>query len=75
MVKVTDAAGAKGRSFDDLLPCFRRSETIESGDPALRGRTGPLRPRQASSANPVGGGLEAARQSGVPDDERHRRRP
>jgi choline dehydrogenase len=38
--------GAKGWSFDDLLPYFKRSETVPHGDPAIRGIDGPLRVRR-----------------------------
>jgi choline dehydrogenase len=34
--------GARGWSFDDLLPYFKRSETAPHGDPTLRGENGPL---------------------------------
>jgi len=32
--------GAKGWTFDDLLPYFKRSETAAHGDPAVRGARG-----------------------------------
>ncbi|WP_033340922.1 GMC family oxidoreductase [Catenuloplanes japonicus] len=37
------AEGATGWGFDDLLPFFRRSETTEGRDAALRGTAGPMR--------------------------------
>src|SRR4051812_38273105 len=36
-----DRFGAKGWTFDDLLPYFKRSETVVHGDPAVRGVDGP----------------------------------
>ena len=46
-------AGAKGWSFDDLLPYFRRSETAAHGDPALRGVAGPIVVAPADRPNEV----------------------
>jgi choline dehydrogenase len=37
-----DQFGAKGWTFDDLLPYFKRSETALHGDPAVRGMNGPV---------------------------------
>lgn len=37
------AGGAPGWRFADLLPYFRRSESADSRDPALRGTCGPVR--------------------------------
>lgn len=57
--------GAKNWGFDDLLPYFKRSETVIGGDPALRGDNGPMRvgpidPLQAV----IAAGLDAAAQCG-----------
>ena len=37
------AGGAAGWGYEDLLPYFKRSETAEGRDPALRGTSGPVR--------------------------------
>jgi choline dehydrogenase len=37
------AGGAAGWGYEDLLPCFKRSEHAEGRDPALRGTGGPVR--------------------------------
>src|SRR3954452_3158760 len=37
------ASGATGWSYEDLLPCFKRSETAPERDPQFRGMHGPLR--------------------------------
>ena len=36
------AMGCTGWSFADVLPCFKRAETYLPGDPAWRGKSGPL---------------------------------
>jgi choline dehydrogenase len=48
-----DRFGAKGWTFDDLLPYFKRSETVVHGDPAVRGLDGPLVLGRADPINPV----------------------
>ena len=35
-------SGARGWSYDDVLPHFRRTERYAQGDPRYRGKTGPL---------------------------------
>ncbi|MFH8986944.1 GMC family oxidoreductase [Streptomyces sp. NPDC017940] len=46
------AAGCEGWGFDDLLPCFRRLESVPSGrNGGLRGESGPLRPSPAADAD------------------------
>ena len=45
--------GAKGWTFDDLLPYFKRSETAAHGDFAVRGTGGPLLVAPASPINEV----------------------
>ncbi len=58
-------AGAKGWGFDDLLPYFKRSESAQGRDPALRGTGGPLTVGPASPPNPVVVAcLEAAAEQG-----------
>jgi choline dehydrogenase len=59
------AAGAKGWAFDDLLPYFKRSETAQSRDPALRGTDGPMVVAPAEPINELQAAcLSAAVQSG-----------
>jgi len=59
--------GADGWGFDDLLPFFRRSETANGHDPALRGTTGPLVVGPANPPNPVlVACLNAAVEAGFP---------
>lgn len=46
------AAGCTGWGFDDLLPYFRRMESVPSGrNGGLRGESGPLRPAPAGEAD------------------------
>jgi choline dehydrogenase len=45
--------GAPGWGFDDLLPYFKRSETTQGRDPAVRGMSGPLSVAPPSEPNPV----------------------
>lgn len=53
--------------YEALLPYFQRSESVPGGDPAVRGRTGPLRPAPSSSPNPVSQVfMDAAREAGYP---------
>jgi choline dehydrogenase len=62
-----DKTGAKGWSFDDLLPYFKRSESALHGDPAIRGHDGPLVVSPADPPNPVlAACLNAARERGFP---------
>jgi choline dehydrogenase len=57
--------GATGWGFDDLLPYFRRSETTEGRDPAIRGTTGPLLVGPTLHPSPaVVGALAAAAEAG-----------
>ena len=57
--------GAKSWGYDDLLRYFKRSETAVGGDPAVRGRTGPMRITEMSPLHPViAAGLVAAVQCG-----------
>jgi choline dehydrogenase len=62
-----DQFGAKGWSFDDLLPYFKRSETATHGDPRVRGVDGPLIVGPACPVNEVlVACLTAAVQTGHP---------
>lgn len=55
----------EGWRFDDLLPYFMRSEASRGGDPALRGKNGPLRVGPASPVNPLlAAALDAAVECG-----------
>lgn len=61
------AGGAPGWGYEDLLPCFRRSERAADRDPRYRGTAGPMRPRPATSVHPVALALaEALEQLGYP---------
>ncbi|OBH53632.1 GMC family oxidoreductase [Mycobacterium sp. E2479] len=56
-----------GWQFDDLLPHFKASENARDGDPALRGKEGPLHVAPVESPNEVlAAGLRAASQRGHP---------
>ncbi|MEV6281473.1 GMC family oxidoreductase N-terminal domain-containing protein [Kribbella sp. NPDC051770] len=46
-------AGAKSWGFTDLLPYFKRSETVIGRDPELRGQSGPVVVGPADPPNPV----------------------
>jgi choline dehydrogenase len=53
--------------FDDLLPHFKASENARYGDPALRGKEGPLQVAPVESPNEVlAAGLRAALERGHP---------
>jgi choline dehydrogenase len=45
--------GATGWAFHDVLPFFRRMESVPSGDPCFRGTDGPMRPGPAHHPNPL----------------------
>lgn len=61
------ALGNPGWSFDDLLPLFRRLETSEVGDVALRGRSGPVSVSQLRSVHPLSPVfVQAAAECGIP---------
>ncbi|MFF4898178.1 GMC family oxidoreductase [Streptomyces sp. NPDC001068] len=60
-------AGLAGWGFEDLLPCFKRTETTLGRDPALRGTSGPLRVGAPDPPHPtVAAMLAAAVESGHP---------
>ncbi len=62
-----DLFGARGWTFDDLLPYFKRSETALHGDPSIRAVDGPLVVAPAGGLNPVVAAcLTAALQRGYP---------
>jgi choline dehydrogenase len=57
--------GAKSWGFDDLLPYFKRSETVVGGDPTVRGDAGPMRVGPIDPLHPViKAGLDAAAECG-----------
>jgi choline dehydrogenase len=58
-------AGAAGWSFADVLPYFRRMEDAAEGDPAWRGKGGPLHVQRGPRTNPLYRAfVEAGRQAG-----------
>lgn len=59
--------GLTGWGYADVLPYFKRSETLEDGADAYHGGAGPLHVSGARSKNPIYGGvIEAGRQAGYP---------
>lgn len=63
--------GADGWQYEAVLPYFRRSESVPTGNPHYRGTDGPLRPRPIANPHPLSlAHVEAARQAGhaVVDD-------
>jgi len=61
------ALGNAGWSYDDVLPCFRRLENSEVGEPDVRGSGGPMQVSRLRTTHPLGGVfLEAAAQCGAP---------
>jgi len=62
-----EAAGAKGWSFADVLPYFRRCEDWQDGASEFRGAGGPLRIERSASLHPVAEALIAgAAELGIP---------
>lgn len=59
--------GLQGWSYRDVLPYFKRSESLEGGGDAWHGGDGPLKVSKASSPNPIYKvTVEAGRQAGHP---------
>jgi 4-pyridoxate dehydrogenase len=59
--------GARGWSYDDVLPYFRRSETWEGGASDTRGADGPLGVKYSRVADPLyDAWVEAGRAAGYP---------
>lgn len=57
--------GAEGWGYADVLPYFRRSESVPHGDPLVRGTDGPLRPQPIAAPHPLSlAHVEAARMAG-----------
>jgi choline dehydrogenase len=61
------ANGARGWSFEDVLPIFKAQEDWEGGANALRGVGGPIHIRTPKNPHPTAPAfIEAARQMGMP---------
>src|SRR3546814_6212008 len=59
--------GLAGWGYADVLPYFKRSESLEGGGDAWHGGEGPLKVSKASSANPIySATIEAGGQAGHP---------
>jgi choline dehydrogenase/4-pyridoxate dehydrogenase len=59
--------GARGWSYGNVLPYFKKQESWEGGETAFRGGSGPLTTRRSRYADPlVDGYIEAAGQAGHP---------
>ena len=59
--------GATGWAYADVLPYFKRQENAEEGDPAWRGKGGPLNVKRGNRRNPLYRAfIEAGRQAGYP---------
>ena len=64
------ASGATGWDYEGVLPYFKKMETVEGRDPAYRGTSGPMRPKNAADPNPLSQVfLDAARELGYPITE------
>lgn len=59
--------GARGWSYEDVLPYFCKLESYAGGDPAIRGRSGPVSVVQVSETNPISDSfIRAAAEAGHP---------
>ena len=59
--------GARGWSFADVLPYFKRSETWEDGEDKYRGGSGPLGTQWAKTRDPLyQAWIDAGRAAGIP---------
>ncbi len=69
--------GLPGWGYADVLPFFRKSEHSAHGDPAYRGKDGPMAVEPARWSHPLSDvWLEAARQAGhIPTDDFNGARP
>ncbi|HEX5378538.1 MAG TPA: choline dehydrogenase [Phenylobacterium sp.] len=57
--------GLEGWSYRDVLPYFKRAESLEGGGDAWHGGSGPLKVSKASDPNPIyKAAIEAGRQAG-----------
>ncbi len=63
------AAGNTGWSYQDVLPYYQRSETRLQGDPAYRGRSGPINVSDIDAPDPVCDAfIQGVASLGVPTD-------
>ncbi|WP_273649207.1 GMC family oxidoreductase, partial [Pseudomonas aeruginosa] len=61
--------GIEGWAYDDVLPYFKRSESWEGGESALRGGSGPLTVGRLDYQDPlIDGFLAATRACGYPEN-------
>ena len=59
--------GNRGWGYEDVLPCFRRSETYERGGDAWHGDEGPIHVSRPGVNNPLARAfLEAGKEAGFP---------
>ncbi|WP_374575483.1 choline dehydrogenase [Phenylobacterium sp.] len=59
--------GLSGWAYKDVLPYFKRSESLEGGGDAWHGGDGPLKVSKASTPNPIyKAAIEAGAQAGFP---------
>jgi choline dehydrogenase len=57
--------GLEGWAYKDVLPYFKRSESLEGGDDAWHGGDGPLKVTKSADPNPIyNATIEAGRQAG-----------
>ncbi len=57
--------GCRGWSYDQMLPVFKRMEDFPEGDPALRGRGGPIHCTRLDNFDPLSGAfVEACTEAG-----------
>ncbi len=62
--------GAKGWSYKDILPYFRKAETREKGEDAYRGGSGPLNVHTGDETNPLFAAfIKAGTEAGYPFTE------
>lgn len=60
-------SGARGWTFEDVLPYFRRLERHAGGDPDLRGRSGPVDVVTVTETNPISDSfIRAGAEAGFP---------
>jgi choline dehydrogenase len=61
------AMGARGWSYDEILPYFKKSETYLPGDPTYRGKKGPLIVEDYTSHHPLTHDfVKAGQELGIP---------
>ena len=59
--------GVTGWGWDDMLPYFKRMESYADGDPATRGKNGPIGVTSLKNFDPLADGyVEASREAGFP---------